>query len=81
MCLIIDETTIHAHAYEPRLTVVMAAQSGPGIPRSVFKTSDHAQLQGVGRRKNAAYMGECIQCPGQGPLTLTDEGHNAVIGC
>jgi len=49
--------------------------------RSGFKTSDHAQVQGVGRRKNAAYMGVCIQSQGQGPLTLTQEDHNTAIGC
>jgi hypothetical protein len=46
------------------------------MARSSFKTLDHAQVQGVGRRKNAAYKGVCYQCQGQSPLTLTQEGHN-----
>ena len=37
---------------------------------NVFKTSDHAQEQGVGRRKNAAYTGVC---------EYFEEVHNAAI--
>ena len=41
-------------------------------PISGFKTLDHAQMQGVGRRKNAAYMGVC---------EYFEEGHSTAIGC
>jgi hypothetical protein len=49
--------------------------------RSGLKTSDHAQVQGVGRRKNAAYIGVCLQCQAALTITLTEEDHNTAIGC
>jgi hypothetical protein len=51
------------------------------VHRRGFPTSDRAEEQGVGRRKNAAYMGVCLQCQGALPLTLTEMGHNTAIWC
>jgi hypothetical protein len=46
--------------------------SADALLRSGFKTSYRAQVQGVDRRKNGAYMGVC---------EYFEEDHNTVIVC